>query len=356
MKDVKWGIIGTGFIAAEFTMAALGSNIEIKAVASRNLKKVEDFVRTFGSGRYGTKRGQKLGRSSNDGGNFIEKAYGSYEKLFADKDINAIYIAIPRSDHYKWAIEALKQGKNLLIEKAFTENHSDAKKIIDLAEKKKLFVMEAMWTRFLPHIIEIKKIIKRGDIGEIIAIYASHAQFFPYDKRHRIFDLQKAGGALLELEVYPISFVHDILGYPKKVIAVGNKAKTGVDSNLSMLFEYKNAQALIHTASIGRSSTSAEIVGTKGRIEIDSQFYRPSSFTAYYNDGASLRYENKGEREDLFGMDGLYGMHFEILEATNLIQQGKIESKIMSHKATLDIMKIMDNIRKQINVKYPDEK
>jgi len=351
-KQLTWGILGAGWIAAAFTASALGSGKRIKAIASRDLKKAEAFVKKFGSGRYGNKRDQKLGRDAGDGGCYIEHAYGSYEELINDKEIDIIYIATPHSDHYKWAIECLNGGKNLLVEKAFTEDYKQAKKVVELAKKKNLFVMEAMWTRFLPHIIKIKELIKSGEIGDIVSIIADHSQFFKWNPKHRIFDKKQAGGALLDLGVYPVSFVYDILGYPKKIVALGTKAKTGVDDNISMIFEYKGSQAMLHTSSIARGSTSAEIIGTKGRIEIDTQFYRPTNFTVYYLDDSKIRYENKGEREDLFGFDGLYGMHFEIEEVENRILAGKKESDIMPLKHTLDVMKIMDEVRRQVGVEY----
>lgn len=356
-KSIRWGILASGGIASLFAREVMQTGGHIEAVASRNLLNAQKFVKNFGNGRYGLNHGEVPASTHCEGGGFINKAYGSYEELINDDEIDAIYIATPNSDHLQWALKCLEGGKNILIEKAITRNKDEAEQIFKLAKEKRLFVMEAMWTRFLPHIIEIKKIISRQDIGEIVNINANFGIRPGYDAQHRLFAPHLAGGGLLDLGIYPISFVHDILGVPDKILASGFGAPTNVDANLSAIFEYKNgAQAIINTTTLSYTSTTAVISGTKGRIEVAAPFYRPSDFKVFlFDNNISYQYSGPKERVDLFGKDGCYGMHFEALEVERCLNNNQLESLDMSWNDSLEIMGIMDNIREQIDFKYPQE-
>lgn len=358
VPPLKWGILGAGGIAGLFTRQVLSCGGSVEAVASRTLSKAQDFVAKFGSGRYGTILKAVPGAAAGEGGAIIPKAYGSYEELFADSEVDAVYIATPHSDHYQWALKALDAGKHLLIEKAITVNAKQAGDIFAKAKEKQLFVMEAMWTRFLPHIREVKNIVQRGVLGEIVALYANFGIRKDYDPKHRLFNPELAGGALLDLGVYPVSFAHYILGVPSSITSKMSFAPTGVDANLAMIFEYDGGsgpQAVLHSTSLAYTSTTAMIAGTKGRIEINEPFYRPSDFTVYMNDGSKYTYNGKREQQDLFGDDGRYGMNFEAAEVARQIHAGLLQSDIMPWQDSLEVMQIMDQIRAEHGFKLPQD-
>ena len=244
----RWGILGAGWIASCFSAQVIKAGGNIAAVGSRDLQKAQAFQREFPS---------------------INKAYGSYEELMSDPDIDVIYIATPHAQHHEWAMKCLQHDKPILVEKAFTQNYRQAKEIIDLAKEKNLFVMEAYWTRFLPHIIKVKELIDKGEIGDIVQIIADHGVSFPYDPKHRLYAPELAGGALLDLGVYPISFVQYLLGNATRILAAASASPTGVDSNGAAIFEYGNgtgALALLSFGSLASSPVTAAICGTKVRI------------------------------------------------------------------------------------------
>lgn len=333
----RWGILGAGWIGRCFSMQVIKAGGNIAAVGSRTLEKAKSFQAEFPS---------------------VEKAYKSYEELIDDPDIDVIYIATPHAQHYEWAMKCLAAGKPILVEKAFTQNYQQAKAILDLAEKQNLFVMEAYWTRFLPHIRKVKEWVDRGEIGDIVQIIADHGVWFPFDPKHRLYAPELAGGALLDLGVYPLSFVQYLLGNPTKILAAGSAAPTGVDSNGAVILEYENgkgALAMLAFGSLASSPVTAAICGTKGRIEIKRQFYRPSDFTIHYNDGSTFEYTSKSHEQSHRGYEGLYGMHFEAAEVERCLDQGKKESAVMPWNDTLAVMKMMDEIRRQLDFTYEGE-
>jgi predicted dehydrogenase len=353
---LKWGIIGTGGIAGLFAREVLSAGGEIVAVASRDKARAEQFKQLSGSGRYGVQYGNIPGGSAGGGGSHIAKAYGSYAELIADSEVEAIYIATPHSDHHQTALQALSGGKHLLVEKAFTQNFPQAQEVFDQARRSGMFVMEAMWTRFLPHIREVKEIIESGKIGEIVALFADHGQFIPYNATHRLFNPQLAGGALLDLGVYPVSFAQYILGEPDEIQAQAVFAPTGVDASMALIFHYsRGTQAVLHTTSLSSTPTTASICGTLGRIDIRTPFYRPSDFIVTMNDGSTLEYQGKREQRELIGRDGSYGMHFEAAEVARCIATGQTQSDIMPWGDSLAVMRIMDQIRDQVGFKFPNE-
>lgn len=333
----RWGILGAGWIAGCFSDQVIKAGGNIAAVGSRSLDKAQAFLREFPS---------------------IKKAYGSYEELMQDPDIDVIYIATPHAQHYEWAMKCLQHNKPVLVEKAFTQNYKQAKEIFELAKEKQLFVMEAYWTRFLPHIIKVKELIDSGSIGEIVQIIADHGSCIPFEPENRMYAPCLAGGALLDLGVYPISFTQFLLGNPTRILAAGSAAPTGVDANDAVILEYENGKGALAMLSFGTlavSPVTASICGTKGRIEIKWQFYRPSDFTVYYNDGSKFEYVSKTHEDDNGGRDGLFGMHFEAAEVQRCLLEGRIESAVMPWEDTLSVMKMMDEIRRQLDFKYEGE-
>lgn len=327
---LRWGILGAGFIASVLAEAVTRRTAStIAAVGSRGVEKAQEFIN------------KNLGERSE------AVAYGSYEELVAAPDLDVIYIATPHSHHREHGLLAINAGKHVLVEKSFARNAAEAREILDAAAAQGVFVMEAMWTRFLPHIAAVRDVISQGLIGEVSTIMADHGYRFPYDPNHRVFNLNLAGGALLDLGVYPVSFAHDLLGVPQQVHAHGSLTSDGVDGQISMTLTYADdAQAHLHTSIVGSTPGSGTIVGSLGRIDLAASFYRPNSFTVSTYDGQEFVYETDAE---------VLGFEFQAAEVARQIAAGATASDRMPWQGTLEVMEIMDSIRAQVGVVYPGE-
>ncbi|WP_426037663.1 Gfo/Idh/MocA family protein [Cypionkella sp. TWP1-2-1b2] len=323
---IRWGILATGWIAELFVKDLQLTGHKVTAVGSRTAASAQRFADEFN----------------------IPKAHASYDALAADPNVDIIYIATPHPQHHAAAILALNAGKHILVEKAFTLNAIEAQEITTLARAKGLLVLEAMWTRFLPHMQRIRDIIVAGSIGEVRSITADHRQKLSDDPKHRLNDLALGGGALLDLGIYPISFTWDILGKPDSMQASASFRETGADAQVATIFHYASgAIATTLSSSDSAGPNRACIVGRKGRIEIDRVWYEPTSFRVYNNDNVVIETFN----EPRIGR----GMQYQAEEAEALIAAGKTESAILSPSETVQIMQTLDQIRAQIGLKYPSE-
>jgi predicted dehydrogenase len=212
----------------------------------------------------------------------IPNWYSSYEELAADPSVDVIYVATPHSLHAENALLALRYGKHVLIEKPFTVNAAQARAVVEEASRRGLLVLEAMWTRFLPHMIRVRQIIAQGKIGQVRTVIADHGQVLSTDPEHRLNNPALGGGALLDLGIYPVSLAVDILGLPAEVQAISRPTATGVDAQISMLFSYDNgSHALLQACLDARGPMRASIIGSEGRIEISSVWYEPAPFDVY---------------------------------------------------------------------------
>ena len=210
----------------------------------------------------------------------IPNRHASYEALVADPDVDVVYVATPHPMHHPNTLLALQAGKPALVEKAFTMTAAEAEDLVATARAEGLFLMEAMWTRCLPHIAEIRRLLAEGALGDIVTVIADHGQWFEKDPEFRLFAPELGGGALLDLGVYPVSFASMVLGKPDRIVTLIDPAFTGVDGQTSMLFGYANgAQAVLNCTLFAKSPTRGAIVGTEARIEIEGEFYAPTSFT-----------------------------------------------------------------------------
>ncbi len=206
--------------------------------------------------------------------------------------------------------------------------------------------MEAMWTRFLPHVDALHRVLDEGRIGEVVSFSADHGQWFPYDARHRLFAPELAGGALLDLGVYAVSFAHDFLGPPETIVAAGALAETGVDGQVSAVLGYGGrTQAVVSATLWSETPTRAAISGTEGRIEVEGRFYRAPSFTVIPRQGEPWT----------FSHPLVQGLQYEAAEVARRVAAGERESPRMSWRSTLEVMHTMDEIRAQIGVAYPGE-
>jgi predicted dehydrogenase len=241
---------------------------------------------------------------------------------------------------------AIKAGKHVLVEKSFARNAREAQDVFDAAAAAGVFVMEAMWTRFLPHVAALHQILDAGEIGEIVNLRADHGQYFAHDPKHRLYAPDLAGGALLDLGVYPVAWAHDFLGVPHSVHALGQLTETGVDGQVSIIAEYGEHQlASLFTTLWAKSPTTSSISGTEGHVRVAGEFYRPTSFQVTRRDG----------RIWTFDQPVSHGLQYEAAEVSRCIAEGRTQSETMSWQASLEILTMMDEVRRQIGVVYPGE-
>jgi predicted dehydrogenase len=266
-----------------------------------------------------------------------------------DPEVDVIYVSTPHPFHAEHAALALNAGKHVLIEKPIALNAREARQIVDLAASKNLLVMEAMWTRFLPHMVRIREILAAGTLGEVRSLLADHTQDLPDDPTHRLNSLELGGGALLDLGVYPVNFAHAIFGAPDTILASASFKATGADAQVATIFRYPGGQiATTFSASDTRGPTAASIIGTHGRIDIDGVWYGPTSFRVLDNTGAVLEAFAPAEFTGR-------GMQFEAAEVETLIRADKISSDIMPVGESVAIMATLDAVRDQIGLRYPGE-
>lgn len=324
MSDLRWGLIGTGGIARAFARdLTRTSGHTIAAVGSRTLAKATEFAQQSGG-----------------------IPYGSYEELVA-ADIDAVYVATPHPMHAPNTILALNHGKPVLCEKPFAVNSRESASMISAARSNQLLLVEAMWSRFLPHYRKLRELVEEGELGEIISISADHGQNLPLPKYYRLHAPELAGGALLDLGIYPISFAYYLLGKPQSVVAKAEFTPTGVDSQTSMIFRYDTgAHANLTTTLLAKTPCTATVVGTKGTIFIDGDFYTPTSMRLKKVDGSVVEFPKQYEG---------HGLREQAIEFAALLQAGKNESDLMSLDDTQSIMETMDEIRAQVELYYPFE-
>jgi predicted dehydrogenase len=266
----------------------------------------------------------------------------------ADPDVDVVYVSTPHPFHHENALLALDAGKHVLIEKPFAMNAWQAREIVELAETKGLIALEAMWTRYLPHMVRIRELIRSGALGEVRTVIADHNQNLPKDPAHRLNDPALGGGALLDLGIYPVSFAFDVFGAPTGIRAAASMTETGVDRQTAMIFEYGGGQqAVLHCALDTAGPNQASIIGTEGRIEIPSVWYTPSAFTRYDADG------NVVERfdEPVTGR----GMQYQAQEMERLIAAGSIANDILPPRQSIQVMEAMDEVRRQIGLVYASD-
>jgi predicted dehydrogenase len=324
---LRWGILGPGGIANTFASAAReGTRSSVVAVGSRSRDRASVFARRHG----------------------IARAYGSYEELVADDEVDAVYIASPHSEHHEHALLALHAGKPVLVEKAFTRNIAETEEILTTAERAGLLAAEAMWSRYLPHYDVVRRTVQDGTLGEVVRISADHGQLLWPDGPQRLADPALAGGALLDLGVYPVAFVDHVLGGLRDVRATGTLSAQGVDITVGMTARAESdVPALMSCTMAAADATAAAVIGTRARIELSSRFYEPSTTVRLIApDGAAL---------DEYHPDPVHGFRFQIAEIARAVSEGRGEPWSVPWEATRRVMGILDEVRRQVGVRYPGE-
>ena len=325
MTQLRWGILATGGIAQTFTKDLVTHNFDIRAVASRSQDKADAFAAEFA----------------------IPHAHGSYADLAADPDVDIVYIATPHPQHVAAALQMIAAGKHVLVEKPFTLDASEAHAIRDAAAAAGVLAMEAMWTRYLPHMIRIREIIEAGTLGTLRGLLADHTQSITDDPTHRLNNLALGGGSLLDLGIYPVSFAWDILGKPSRIQATATMKETGVDAEIATMFTYPSgAIATTFSTSMARGDNRATILGTDASIFIDQTWYATTSFRVVGSDGTVL----EEYASDVVGR----GMHYQALAAERFVADGNLQGDVLTLDETVEIMACLDEIRDQIGLIYPD--
>lgn len=329
-SSLRWGILGTGGIAHMQVADLVANGFAVSAVGSRSQESADAFAREFG----------------------IQTAHDSYEALVADPDVDVVYVSTPHPFHAENALLAVNAGKHALVEKPFTLNAAEAHAVVDAARANGVVVMEAMWTRFLPHMLRIREIIAAGTLGDVRTLFADHNQSLPTDPEHRINNPELGGGALLDLGIYPVSFAFDLVGDPISVQANAAMTATGVDRQTAIIFGYAGGQqAVLHAALDTLGPNRASIIGTAGRIEIDAVWYTPTSFTVFDSENAVIeRFDNETSAR---------GMQFQAWEIERRVAHGEAAGDdghdILPAAESVRIIEALDAIRRQIGLVYPGE-
>ncbi|MET0976616.1 MAG: Gfo/Idh/MocA family oxidoreductase [Leifsonia sp.] len=323
---LRWGILATGGIARMMVNDLVLNGFTVQAVGSRSQESADAFATEFG----------------------IPNAHPSYEALVADPEVDIIYVSTPHPFHAEHATLALEAGKHVLVEKPFTLNAGEARRVVALAEEKGLVVLEAMWTRWLPHMVRIREILDSGVLGDVHTLMADHTQDLPDDPGHRLNDLALGGGALLDLGIYPISFASALFGRPDSIQASATFKDTGADAQVATIFQYSGGRiATTLSASDTLGPNVASVLGTAGRIDIDAVWYSPTSFRVIDSTGTVV--------ETFTSVVTGRGMQFQAAEAERLVAAGAIAGQILPPSETVEIIETLDAIRAQIGLRYPGE-
>jgi predicted dehydrogenase len=324
---IRWGILGAGNIARKFAAdLALVQNAKLVAVGSRSEEKATLFAEEFP----------------------VAHIHRSYELLATNSDVDVIYIATPHSHHYANTMLCLENGKAVLCEKAFAVNYRQAKEMVDTANRKRLFLMEALWTKFLPHYIKMMEIVDSGTLGEISSVLINFGFRPRVPTPARMYDPALAGGTILDIGVYNVFLAMSVLGVPNEIEASMTPAGTGVDDQCSVLFKYKDgAMAQLFSSFLAHLPTEADISGSKGRLRLTNRFYGPESDLEFYPERIDSRqpinFEKPGKG---------FGYQYEARHVCNCIEEGLTESPVMTHDNTLQLMLVLDEIRRKAGIRY----
>ena len=325
---MKFAILGCGGIAHTMAQTITKmSDVEPYAIASRDKAKAEDFGRQYG----------------------FTKAYGSYEEMLADDNVELVYIAVPHSHHHEWTLKTLNAGKNVLCEKAFAVNETQAREMIELSEKKQLLLAEAIWTRYMPSRKMLMEILERGTIGQLRTVSANLG--YRIDMNDRLVNPALAGGALLDLSVYTLNFASMVWGDDiKSIKASCVMTDTGVDGQDNIMLEYQDGRmASLFTTIYTLTNRMGHIAGTEGFIEVEN-INNPQEIRIYAPDRNDPRLIDR-----IKVPEQITGYEYEVMACMKAIEEKKIECPEMPHSETIQIMCQMDKIRQQFGIKYPFE-
>jgi predicted dehydrogenase len=325
-QEIRWGVVGPGRIAEKVVEDfAVVDGARAVAVASRSLDRAQDF-----SSRHG-----------------IERAHGSYAAILADQDVDVLYVATPHPQHHAIAMAAIRAGKALLVEKAFTATVAGATEVVEAAREHGVFVMEAMWTRFQPAVVRLRELIAEGAIGEVRSVQADLGVQRDFDPTDRLFSRELGGGALLDLGVYVVSFAQMVLGDPDTVTATGSRFETGVDAEASLLLSYADGRsATLMTSLRNALPGQARVFGTTGWIDVLPRFHHPQTIVLH-------RFGADPEEITLPQLGG--GYSHELIEVTECLRAGRTESAVMPLADTLAVQQMLEQAAGQLGVTFTED-
>lgn|SRR5487761_2496338 len=323
VDPVRFGVLGTGHIASKFADDLhLSENCQVVAVGSRTHAGAAAFARNRGA----------------------MTPHASYQALVEDDAVEVVYVAVPHPLHFDTASLALEAGKAVLVEKPFAMNLAQANALVSLARSKGLFLMEAMWTRFLPQFRHIRRLLDEERLGDLRLLIAEFGVGFARDTSSRLYDPMLGGGALLDLGIYPVSMSHFVLGMPSSIVARAAFTSTGVDAQTSVLLGYDEGRQAVVSASLEAPLPNrAVIAGSKGSIEIDDRWHQPASIVLVETTGERTTYDYRSEGN---------GLRHQADEVARCIRSGELESPILPLEETLRVLATMDAIRDQIGLRY----
>lgn len=323
---IRWGIIGTGSIARLFARGLEQlADAELTAVGSRRQRSADEFGDTFN----------------------VPRRHASYEALAADPDVDVVYVSTPHPFHYENSLLCLDAGKAVLCEKPFTINAAEAGALIARAREKRLFLMEAMWTRFFPAAYRLRELLAQGVIGDVRLVQIDFGFRANFDPRGRLFDPKLGGGALLDIGVYVVSFASMVLGTPREAASLADLGTTGVDEQAAMTLKYDGGRLASLAVTLQADTPQEAIIcGTKGRIRVHRRFFQPQKLTVevYGAEHTEIEMPMQGN-----------GYHYQAVEVARCLRAGQLESEVMPLDETLAIMQTLDRIRAPWGLRYPTE-
>lgn len=322
-KIINVGIIGAGKIAKKFAEGIQAvPKARLYAIAAREIERAKEFASTYGA----------------------EKAYGSYEEMLADEKLDLVYISTPNALHREHALLCIKAKKNIICEKPFTSNARELREVIEAAKAQDVFLMEAMWTRYFPVIKQVRALVEDGKIGKIKQVQADFG-FCAMQKSGIKFDKNLAGGALMDVGIYPISLASMLFKeQPQAIKTLAKIGESGIDEQTSIVFEYSDgAQALLNCAITLETPRNAYIVGEKGHVHIPNPWFATKAIVKL----------NGQESYEINYEDVKNGYHFELEEAVRCIELGEKESSLMTLAESLEIMETLDRVRSDMGLQFP---
>jgi len=323
-KRFNWAILGCGKIAAKFSSdLKLLPNARLYAAASRSQYKSQVFADKYG----------------------FEKAYGSYEEMVADPEVDIVYVATPHSHHRDHVILCVEQGKAVLVEKAFALTATQATEMIDAAHRNKVFLMEAFWTRFQPSFQKAMEVLQSGDLGKAWMMRSEFCFYSPYNPDNRLYNLALGGGSLLDVGIYPVFWALQIFGTPSEIQTTADLAPTGADRSIAVTFKYPGGEIAQLASSLAVcSDTQTEIWCEKGFIRV--RRIDPSTVKV------TISAKDKSEEELIFHLDNGFGLFLEAQHVMECLDAGLTESPMLPHSFTLLQMQLLDEIRTIAGVRY----
>lgn len=325
-KKYNWAVLGCGHIATKFARdLKLLPNAGFYAAASRDLARAQKFANEYG----------------------FEKAYGSYEEMVKDPKVDVVYIATPHSHHHEHTLLCLENKKAVLCEKAFAMNSTEVKEMVAYAKKNNTFLMEAFWTMFQPSFQKAMEVINSGELGELKIVRSDFAFNAPFDPNKRLYNTKLGGGSLLDIGIYPVFAALTSLGVPETVKTFADFSPTGSEESINILFQYKNGEMASLTSSFASfSPIQTEYLCKKGYLILHPKWFTPTDITIWKEGGEEIKIDSTLREGS--------GYHYEAAHVMECLDKGLLQSPKMTWKLSLDIMAVLDRIRIDAGVFFPD--